>query len=145
MAYRFPLAAVLRLRQTLERQEERALQKIVAELSLLQQRIVTLTDDIARARQLLEQAIQRSLAAADIESMTMQIDGSIKHKQELLQSLAELQQKRDAQNRKYQAAYNNRKMLSDMQARQIEAYEQDRDRTEQKQIDEIFAFRAHRR
>lgn len=144
MAYKFPLQAVLRVRQTVERQEERALQQIVAEITLLQQRILALTADIARGRQLLEQSIQQSLAAADVESMTLQIDGSIKHKRELLQSLAELQRQRAVQNQKYQAAYNNRKMLSDMQARQMEVYEQERARTEQKQVDEIFSFRAHR-
>jgi len=144
MAFQFPLAAVLRFRESIEKQEELALRKIFVEISQAQHRIDELTAEIVRARQSLEQAMQQVLPAVHIVSMTSQIDGATHRKRELLDSQAELERRREMQNRKYQAAHNSRKTLSDMQARQQDAYMQERARAEQKAVDDIFASRAQR-
>lgn len=144
MPFQFPLATVLRFKRSVEKQEELALQKILVAMSQVQHQVDTLTTDIARARESLDQALQQLLPAVHVESMIDQINGALGRKQELLDSLAELHRQREMQTRKYQAAHNSRKMLSDMQARQRDAYGQERARAEQKFLDEIFVSRTHR-
>lgn len=144
MGFRFPLATVLRHRQAVEKREEQALQRLLAEMSRVQQQIDALTTDVAGARLLLDQAMQQSLPAVHIESMMNQIESAIFRKQELLASLAELHRQREVQNRKYQLAHNDCQMLSDMEARQREAYAQERVRADQKALDDIFVRRVQR-
>lgn len=144
MAFKFPLATVLRYRESIEQQEERALMSILAEMEAARQRIENLTADIANARQSLNQAMQEMLPAIHIEYASGQIRGAEDRKKELLQSLAELDRKREAQTAKYKAAHQSRKMLGEMQARQREAYEQERVRLDQKLLDDIFSSRAQR-
>lgn len=145
MAFQFTLATVLRLKRSIEKQEELALQKILVQISQVRHEADTLTADIARARQSLDKAMQQPLPAVQVESMIDQINDAIRRKQALLDSLAELHRQREMQTRKYQASHNSRKMLSDMEARQRDAYVQERVRAEQKFLDEIFASRAQRR
>lgn len=144
MAFQFPLATVLRYRQAVERQEELALKKILGEIARTRLQVADLTASIARARQSLNQALQESLRAVEIEHATKQIEAVMLCKEELLESLAELNQQRLDQTRKYQAAHHSRMTLSDMEARQRDEYERERVRLDQKFLDDIFAARAQR-
>ena len=144
MGFRFPLAAVLRVKQSIEKQEELVLQKVLLEISQVQHQIDDLTLDIVRARQLRDQAMQQMIAAIELDSMSNQIKDAMDRRQELIHSLGELRRKRELQNRRYQTARNNREMLSEMQARQKDAYAQESARAEQRFFDEIFASRARR-
>jgi len=144
MGFKFSLAAVLRLKQSIEKQEELALQKVLVEISQVQHRMEALTADILHARQLLEQAMREMLPAVLVESMTNRIEGAMDRKQELSHALAELSRQREIQLRKYQAARNNCQMLHDMHARQQDAHAREREHAEQKFLDEIFAARAQR-
>ena len=144
MAYKFPLATVLRVKLSLEKVEELALQKILVEMSQVRHQIEMLTTDIARARQLLDEAMQQVIPAVEIESTTNRINLAVHRKGELLNLLAELNQKREVQTRKYHAAHRSSRVLSDLQVRQLDIYEQERARAEQKFIDEIFGARAQR-
>lgn len=144
MAYKFPLAAVLRVKESMERLEELALQKIIVEMSQVQHQIDSLNDDIARSRKSLEVSMQQFLPAAHIELMMNPINLAAHRKEELLALLAELNHKRETQTRKYQAAHRNTRALSDLKTRLQDAHEQERARAEQKFIDEIFGARAQR-
>lgn len=144
MAFSFSLASLLRLRESIERQEELALQRILVEISQVQHRVDAVIADIERARRQVDRAMQQIVPAIHLESMTNQILDAVQLKQELLVSLAQLHQKRDLQSRKFREAHNSRRMLSDMQARQIESYLQERARAEQKALDDLFAHRSRR-
>ena len=144
MAFEFPLATVLRYRESIEKQEERALGIIVAELAQVWSRIDDLAQQIETARQTLEQAMRQTLPAIEVSMMAHQIEGMVQRRQELIDSATELEHQRQAQNQKYQVAYSSRRMLSDMQDRQREAYEQERVRAEQKLLDGLYASRAQR-
>lgn len=144
MAFEFPLATVLRLQESLERQEELALEKILVKIAEVQRRIDTLAADIARAHQRLEQELQQALSACEVDAMTTQIENALRHRRELVASLPELHRQREAQARKYQSAHQRRRTLSDMQDRQREAYLHERDRVEQRFVDDVFASRAQR-
>lgn len=144
MGFQFPLATVLRYREGIEKQEARALGRIVAELAQVRGRIETLTKEIADARQMLEQAMQQTMPAIDVAIMSDRIDGILQRRQELIESVPELERQRKTQNKRYLAARNSRHMLSDLQDQQRETYALERARAEQKLLDEIYTSRAQR-
>lgn len=144
MGFNFPLVTVLRHREIVEQQEEQALSKIMAELAQVRSRIETLTSEIAHARQALEQRMQQAIPAIDIALIGSHIDADLQLRNDLLESVLELERKREAQSRKYQTAYNRRKILSEMRDRQREEYVQERGRAEQKLLDDIYASRTQR-
>jgi flagellar biosynthesis chaperone FliJ len=72
------------------------------------------------------------------------VNAALERKKALVESLLPLERQRAAQTATYQAAHRDRQMLSDMAARQRDAYELERARSEQKALDDIFAARASR-
>lgn len=144
MGFRFSLAAVLRFRESVEKREELALQKLLLEMSRMRREIERLGTDIVRAHQAQNQAMQTPLAAVHLQSMLKEIDAIADRKKALIASLAALDREREIQTKKYQAAHRDRQMLSDMQSKQLDVYEQERARAQQKFLDDIFAARAQR-
>jgi flagellar FliJ protein len=144
MAFRFSLASVLRVRESIERREELALQKAEHELARVRRRIDELTGEIAKAVDEREKALQQEIQAHRLQSMDAEISAAGEAKQTLLETLQTLQQQRDAQMKLYQAAYNGRRMLTDLSAQQKTEYEQEQDHAQQKRLDDIFASRWQR-
>jgi len=144
MGFRFSLAAVLRFRESVEKREELALQKLLLEMSRIRREIERLNAEIVRAHQARNQAMQTPLAAVHLQSMLKEIDTIADRRKALIASLANLDREREIQTKKYQAAHRDRQMLSDMQAKQLDVYEQERTRAQQKFLDDIFAARAQR-
>ena len=144
MAFRFSLASVLRVRESIERREELALQKAEQELARVRRRIDELTGEIAKAVEAREKALQQPIQAYKLQSMDAEINAGAEAKQTLLETLQTLQQQRDAQMKLYQAAYNGRRMLTDLSAQQKTEYELEQDRAQQKRLDDIFASRWQR-
>lgn len=144
MAFEFSLETVLRFRESVEKREELALEKILAEMAIVRRQAEEVGREIENARELLDQAMREMLPAVHLEAMTERIEAAVARKKELIASLAELDRQREIQTAKYQAARYRRQMLSDMRAQQHQAYEQERDRAEQKFLDDIFAARAQR-
>jgi flagellar export protein FliJ len=144
MGFRFSLAAVLRFRESVEKREELALQKLLLEMSRMRREIERLGTEIVRAHQAQNQAMQTPLAAVHLQSMLKEIDAIADRKKALIASLAALDREREIQTKKYQAAHRDRQMLSDMQSKQLDVYEQERARAQQKFLDDIFAARAQR-
>src|SRR5581483_1759373 len=144
MGFRFSLAAVLRFRESVEKREELALQKLLLEMSRMRREIERLGTEIVRAHQAQNQAMQTPLAAVHLQSMLKEIDAIADRKKALIASLAALDREREIQTKKYPAAHRDRQMLSDMQSKQLDVYEQERARAQQKFLDDIFAARAQR-
>jgi flagellar FliJ protein len=144
VAFRFSLASVLRVRESIERREELALQKAEQELARVRWRIDELTGEIAKAVDAREKALQQAIQAHRLQSMDAEINAAGEAKQTLLETLQTLQQQRDAQMKLYQAAYNGRRMLTDLSEQQKTEFEQEQDRAQQKRLDDIFASRWQR-
>ena len=144
MAFRFPLATVLRFRASVERREDLALQKIILEMARMRRAIEHLTAEIAVQEEARIKAMLVSLPAFRLQTMLMEIEATADRRAALLESLAGLERQREIQTRAYQAAHRDRQMLSDMSTRQRDAYDQDRVRAEQKFLDDIFTARAQR-
>jgi len=144
MAFRFPLATVLRYRDSVEEREERALRRILLEIARTRHQIDQLTLQIARAQETRNNAMHEPLSAFQLQCMLIEIDAAGNRKKALIESLATLERQRVIQMSAYQAAHRDRQMLSDMATRQRDAYEQERAKAQQKFLDDIFAARAQR-
>jgi flagellar export protein FliJ len=145
MAFRFALATVLRFRESVEKREELALQKILLEMARVRREIERLTAEIAAAQEARNQAMQNPLPASHIQGMLNEMDAATERRKTLRESLESLERQYQLQTKKYQAAHRDRQMLSDMRTKQRDVYEQEHTRTMQKFLDDIFAARSHRR
>ena len=144
MSFKFPLATVLRIRESLEEREERALQKIQIEIVRVMQRLEELGVAMDRAHQAREQALQQRIPAGQLHTLLWETQTIADQTKSLLHALMVLEQQRQAQMQIYQAAHRDREMLTEMFTRQQDAYERESARTEQKQLDDIFTARRHR-
>jgi flagellar export protein FliJ len=144
MAFRFPLATVLLFRQSVEKREEIALQKLLLEMARTRHEIEDITAAMAAAHEARNQAMLNSLPAAHIHGMVNEMEAAAERRIKLLELLSSLESERQAQTRKYQAAHRDRQMLSDMELRQRDTYELERARATQKFLDDIFAARLQR-
>jgi flagellar export protein FliJ len=144
MAYKFPLAAVLRLRESIERREERTLQSMQMEIGKVSRTIEELTAAIAGAREAQERVMRQPAPAGHLQSVLWECQAAAHRKDALQQQLVALQKKRDEQMQVYRDAHRDREMLSDLYSRNNQAYAVEETRTQQKQLDDLFGAR-HRR
>lgn len=144
MAFRFSLATVLRFRESVEKSEERVLQKLLLEMARVRHEIERVTAGIAGAQEARNQALQQPLAAAHLQIILSEMNAATETRKALRASLDALDREREVQTAKYQAAHRDRQMLSDMFTRQKDAYERERVRADQKFLDDLFASRAQR-
>jgi flagellar FliJ protein len=145
MAFRFPLAPVLRYRRSLERSAELSLQRVAFEIAQTKSKIEQLTAEIAQAEAERDQILRQSITCFELQSMLSEATLALEHKRALLDSLVALEERRKQQMLAYQAALRDRRVLSDLAARLREEYELESSRAQQKQIDDVFGARAFRR
>jgi flagellar FliJ protein len=144
MAYRFPLAAVLRLRESIERREERSLQILQMEIVRVSRTLEELTASIAGAREAQESSMRQPAPAGHLHSVLLECQSAAHRKSALLQQLDSLKKKHDEQMQAYHEAHRDREMLSDLHSRNKRAYAVEQTKTQQKQLDDLFGGRHHR-
>ena len=144
MAFRFPLATVLRVRESVEEREERALQRIQLEIARARRQIEELSAAITNAHLAREEALRRPVPASHLHTMLADAQAAVEKKKTILHALHTLEQQRDQQMKIYQAAHRDREMLTDMQDQQLNAYQQEQSRAQQKNLDDIFIARRQR-
>jgi flagellar export protein FliJ len=144
MAFRFTLETVLRYRENLESREEAALQTIVQQIATVAATIDQVTAQIAAANRTRGELLAQPVNALNLQAILNEITAAGKQRAELLHTLEALEQKRDEQLKVYHAAHRNRQMLSDMLDDQQGVWEQERTRSEQKTLDDLFAARTQR-
>ena len=143
MPFRFSLAAVLRVRESLEENEERALQKIQLAMARVVHQIEELTSQIKKLHDAREETMQQPISASHLHLLVQQAQGAGERKKALYNDLHALEQLRDQQIIRYQTAHRNRETLTEMSDKQRDAYEQDQLRTQQRALDDIFIARHH--
>ncbi len=144
MPFRFSLATVLRIRESLEKREERALQKIQLEMAHVLRQIEELNAEIAKSHEMREQKMTQPIPASHLHMLLWQVQAAGEKRVVLFQNLLVLEQQRDQQIKVYQQAHQNRETLTDMSNQQRDIYEQEQARDEQKSLDDIFMARRHR-
>lgn len=144
MPFKFALAAVLRVRESLERQEERVLQAIQVEVLRLEQQAASLRDLIARARCTREEMLRESVTGGQLHSTLMEEQAAERELERTLTALQSMELQREEQRKIYLVAHRERETLSEMFETQKSVYEQGRAREEQKRLDDLFAARRLR-
>jgi flagellar export protein FliJ len=144
MAFQFSLAVILRLRESMEKREERALQSIQLDVSRTLQAIEELSVAIGGAQQARETALRQAISGGHLHSLLWEEQAAEQGLRSLLGRLQVLEQEREKQMKVYQAAHRDREMLSDMMEKQKDIYEREWLREEQKRLDDIFMARRHR-
>lgn len=144
MAFEFSLAVVLRLRESLEKREERSLQLIQLEVSRTMAAIEELSVAIGGAQRTREMAMRQVISGGHLLSLLWEEQAAEQGLRALVGKLQVLEQKRETQMHLYHAVHRDREMLSDMMQKQKDIYERKWLREEQKQLDDIFMARRHR-
>jgi flagellar export protein FliJ len=144
MPFRFSLATVLQIRESLEKREERALQKIQIEMARVLHQIEELNAEIAKSHKMREQEMAQPIPASHLHMLLWQVQAAGEKRVMLFQNLLALEQQRDQQIKVYQQAHRDRETLTDMSNQQRDLYEQEQARGEQKSLDDIFMARRHR-
>ncbi len=144
MAFRFPLASVLRVRESEEEREERSLQRIQHEMARVRRRMDEQVAAVARVDATRALALKQPVEAGTLQGLAMERQAALATIAALRAELASLEQQRDEQMKLYQAAHRDRQMLTDMEAQQQSTYEQEQVRAQQKRIDDMFASRSQR-
>lgn len=144
MPFRFPLASVLRVRESIEKREEVALQAAQLEVARVRRRIDELTDEMRSAWEKRERALKQSTQANRLQAMQVEINAAMEAKKVLVETLQTLRRRRDEQMKIYKNAHTGRQMLTDLMDQKKSAYEQEQVRAEQKTLDLIIAARWQR-
>ncbi len=144
MPFRFPLASVLRVRESVEKREEVALQKAHLDVARVRRSLDELTGELARACEERDHALLRTIQANRLRAMEFEIKAAIEAKQTLLNTLETLRHKRDIQMKLYMKAHSERQMLTDLLTQQRSSYEHEQLRIQQKRLDDIVASRWQR-
>lgn len=144
MAFQFPLAAVLRLRVSVEEHEQGKLEHIHHEIALALHRINALHEQSRQARAARERALTQPLQAYHLHASEVERAAIADRLTELNRCLQKLRTERERQLEVYQAARRKHEMLSEMRDHQKEAYDLKQARREQMAQDDIFGFRQKR-
>lgn len=139
MAYRFPLDAVLRVRELALQREEQALAHIHAELAQMRAALVQTEADLRNSAVLRERAFSASaLPAMHLHGLTHASTAFRLRRDALREGIAAAEQRRAAQVIRYGEAYREREMLLSLRDKGLAAYGQARLKQESRAADEAF-------
>jgi flagellar FliJ protein len=141
MAFRFPLATVLRVRESLEKREERALQRIQLEMARVARRMEDLTEAMTQAYGARNQALQQAIPAGQLHTMLWEAQAAVEAKNALRITLQGLEEQRLKQMKVYLAAHREHETMINLFNEQRNAYEVEQTRAQQKYLDDIFIAR----
>lgn len=144
MTFRFTLEQVLRVRESIERTEELALQRAEFDVACVKRRIEELTQKLAAASHRRDEALKEPMQAYLLQGMDAEINAALEARQQSIEKLKVAQVKRDQQRAIYQVAHNGRQMLTDFRKQQRLEHELEEVKAQQKKIDDLFAARIQR-
>lgn len=141
MPFRFKLDAVLHFREGVERTEEAALHRIVQEIADVERQLQEKDLRQLHLREQREHDLVQKLPAVHLMEIVEQEEMLNKTVDDLRLRLQQLHTQRIEQLAVYQAAHQDRQVLSELREQQQRAYILDQNRQEQKMLDDIFLAR----
>jgi flagellar protein FliJ len=141
MAFRFPLEALLRLRQGLERQQELRLQEANHRVAILRQQIEDLRTEMENieARRRLEYELAISAAELQFDLLCRSVLVTRQHFLET--QLVEAEAYRQSRSKDFKQARRQREVMEMLRRHQFEDYQQQEARQEQRRLDDLFLLR----
>ena len=144
MAFQFPLAAVLRYRQSIEQREYFALERMQQDVARVEQWILQVETESTVAIESRIAELARGTHAAEIRSAFDYQKSLAQRADELRLLLLELKAKWRQQLACYEQARRNRETLDKLREKQLETYNRDLIKREQAMIDDLFLARRRR-
>jgi len=144
MAFRFSLAAVLRIRESLEHKEQLALEQCYRQLYSLQKRLSEQDEHINRIRAEYEVCVIRGSKAANLQDLLEQRFQAERHREAIQQELTEAQEELRQQIDRYRAARQQRETVGQVRSNRFEEYQKRESLAEQKARDDLFLLRRQR-
>lgn len=135
MAFRFPLAPLFRLRQSIERQRAISLLEANVAVSRMEDSLRQLSGFLANSAESDQASLGAGRRGAEIQ-FAAHVRERLRELETMLRAeLVELQRKRQAAAAGYQHAYREREALEILRARQQNKYRQEQARREQRELD----------
>jgi flagellar FliJ protein len=144
MAFKFPLATVLRVRGIIEEREEGILQKILFDISQTFDGLERIETRIAESDAARLADIFKPSFGRDLHALYGEVGELKQRRKDLEVRIQQLEQARDVQLLVYEAARRDREMLTDMRQKKRTAYDSDMSRSEQKTLDDNYNARRGR-
>lgn len=144
MAFKFPLATVLRVRTIREDREERMLQQILFEIGQTVRLIEHIDNELARQNVKRSSKLLTTEEGRDVHASYGEHASLKQQRKEIEAHLEKLEQLREIQIQAYEAARRDREMLTDMRKTQRDEYWTAIAKREQKALDDNFGARRLR-
>jgi flagellar export protein FliJ len=135
MAFRFPLAPLLRLRQSTERQKALRFQEASLEVARAQEKLVRLEQFLADAAESDHAGLATGRRGAELQFASLIRTNLHQLRLELRAELRDAENKRQQAAVEYQRAFREREVLETLWARQRRLYQQEAQRREQRELD----------
>jgi flagellar export protein FliJ len=146
MAFRFTLAPLLRLRQSVEHQRTLKLQEANLQVSRAQEKLAQLERSLAESAQSDAVALQSGRTAAELQFASVLRENLHLFRQELHSDILKLEVLRQQALGEYHQAYREREVLETLRAREHRVYQQEQLRRQQQELDATYLLqRWHRR
>jgi flagellar export protein FliJ len=144
MSFQFPLAAVLRYRESIEQREYFAVERTQQVIARVEARIRQVEEDCSRATQDRAAELGKGIRAADVQS-AYEYQSALEQQLVALRSqLQELKMKWRQQLAAYDLARRNRETLEKLREKQLGAYSREQSKREQAVMDDLFLARRGR-
>jgi flagellar export protein FliJ len=146
MAFHFPLQALLHLRNSMEHQQELKLRAANQRLSRVRHMLEQLEEQRLELRAAQSRQLSDGTTAAELR-FQLQCEGQmLRHRREIEQQFVILEKARNQQREVLQSARRARETLEALRDQQLDAYEKQARRREQRNLDDLFLMRllAHR-
>jgi flagellar export protein FliJ len=144
VSFHFPLAAVLRYRESIEQREHLALERLQQEIARVGMRMRQIEEARATATQGFLTDLTRGTRAAEVQA-AYEHQRALERQHEALETLSqELNKKWREQIVTYELARRNRETMENLRQRQLEAYRREQAKREQAVIDDLFLMRRRR-
>jgi flagellar export protein FliJ len=144
MAFHFPLATVLRYRGVLEEREERMLQRILFEISQVQETLARIDAQIADSDASRCAAVFKPFIGHDLHASYGEVKKLQQSRKDLEGQIRKLEQLRDGQFIAYAAARRDREILTGMREEKRSVYDSEMVRSEQQTVDDNYIARRGR-
>ncbi len=146
MSFRFALAPLLRLRQSIERQRTLKLQEANLQVSRVQETLAQLERFLSDSAQSDSAALTAGRTAAELQFACVFREKLHHFREELQADVRKLELLRQQAVSAYHQAYREREVLETLRARQCRDYQQEQLRRQQQELDASYLLqRWHRR
>ena len=146
MSFRFALAPLLRLRQSVERQRTLRLQEASLQVSRAQEMLAQTERSISAREQADARDLTGGQTGAELQFASIVRENLLQFREQLKVNIHKLELQREQAAAEYHRAYRDRELLETLRTRQHRLYQQDQLRRQQRELDAAYVLqRWHRR